>query len=154
MFWLWTFLLYLIIFYVALYFVSEFAQNYFYDELTPKAWLKVGIASLILAGLLTWRNPTLVDMFTSRLGETALLAIVGFAVFTVALSFHPPHAAMIGPAVVVLVSAVTALAVESLSDGGQSLNRDRRVPTPTIRKSAGTSFSPVTPAEEPKAAKP
>lgn len=152
MFWPWTFLIYAIVFYAALYFVAEFAQNYFYDELTPYAWLKVGIAALILAGLMTWRNPLLVDMFTSRIGETALLAIVGFGLFTLSLRFHPTHAAMIGPAVVVLVGAITALGVESFADGGRSLNRDRTIRVDPIRKGAGGSFGtgamPEPPAPE------
>lgn len=154
MFWLWTFLIYFVIFYVALYVISEFAQNYFYDELTPKAWLKVATAAAVLAGLLTWRDPVLVDMFTSRIGETALLAIVGFVLFALALRFHPQHAAMIGPVAVVFLAAVTALAVESFADRGQSLNKDRRIRVEPLRKSAGSSFSAPVEAGKPETAAP
>lgn len=139
MFWVWSLLIYWVVFFVALYVVAEFAQNYFYDELTPRAGLKVAWASLVLATLLAWRHPTMIDMFTSRFGETLMLGIVGFVLFTLALRFHPPHALLLGPATVVLVAALVSLAIESFEDGGSRVRRDVPKAREPIRKSAGGS---------------
>lgn len=137
MFWLWTLLVYWLVLFVGCLVVVQSAQGYFYDGVAPYAGPRVAGATLVLAALLTWRSPLIVDMFTSRLGETALLAILGFVIFTAVFQFHPPHAALIGPVTVVILSAAAALAVESLADGGRSLNRDMPASGPPIRKSVG-----------------
>jgi hypothetical protein len=148
MFWLWTLLLYWLVFFVASYFVMEQAQNYFYDEVTKGAPWRVALGSFIFAALLTWRNPTTLDMFTSRIGETAMLAIVAWVVYVLILSYHPQHAAFVGPLSVIFVAAVTALAVESLADSGRSLQRDRPTNNLPLRKSAGGSGLQPIPKEE------
>lgn len=148
MFWLWTLLIYWVVFFAASYFILEQGQNYFYDEVSKGAPWKVAVGSFVFAMLLTWRNPTTIDMFTNRLGETALLAIIAWIIFTLVFQFHPQHAAMIGPFAVVLIAAVTALAVESLANSGRRPVQDRPANNRPIRKSAGGSgFQPV-PSQE------
>lgn len=149
MFWVWTLLIYWVVFFAASYFILEQGQNYFYDEVTKGAPWKVAVGSLVFAVLLTWRNSTMIDMFTNRIGETALLAILAWIVFTVVYQFHPQHAAMIGPFAVVVIAAATALAVESLANSGRTVVQDRRTINRPIRKPAGgTGLQPL-PSEEP-----
>mgnify|MGYP005863428583 CR=1 FL=1 len=155
MFWLWTFLIYWLLLFVAAYIVTEVGQNYFYDEVTPYVALKVGGAALALAALLTWWDPSSVNLLTTDIAFTAMLAIAGFVLFCVVMRFHASHALMLGPVTVVVVAFTAVMAMDSLKSGPRANQRDRPIPPQerTIRKSASTSVrSPVEGAEESGAA--
>lgn len=150
MLWLWTFLIYWLLLFVVCYIVTEVGQNHFYDEVTPLAWLKVGGSTLLLAGALTWWDPSSVDLFTDEIWLLAMLAVAAFVLFTVVMRFHAPHALMLGPVAVVLISIMAAMAVDSLKTSGRAAGRDRPIPPSErrIRKSASSSIE-APPPEEP-----
>jgi hypothetical protein len=112
---IWAFLIYWLIVFVCCYVVTEFAQNYLYDEVTPAAFWKILLGSIILAAVLTWTRSSFDTMFITQLPWTVLQGIVWFAVFTLIFRFHPPHAAAIGIVVMVLVSGLATLGVDSLT---------------------------------------
>src|SRR5437660_9747036 len=93
---LWPLLIYWLALFVVCYMVVEVAQDQFYDEVTPRAWLKVGLGTLVLAALATWLRPSYDLMFTQDLPWTALQGIAWFIVFTLVFQFHPKHAAALG----------------------------------------------------------
>lgn len=111
---IWPLLIYWLVFFVASYAIVEVGQDQFYDEVTPQAWLKVGIGSLILAGFQTWLKTSYDTMFTSDLPWTALQGIVWFLVFMFAYQFHPQHAAAIGIAAMLLIPGIASMGVDSL----------------------------------------
>ncbi|WP_169975999.1 hypothetical protein [Tautonia rosea] len=151
MFWLWMFLIYWLLLFVASYIVTEYGQRYFYDEVTPFAGLKVGASSLALAGFLTWWDPSSVNMVTTDIAYTAMLAIAGFVLFCLVMQFHASHALLLGPVAVVLVAFTAAMAMDSLKAGPRANLRDRPIPPQqrTIRKSASSTVGvPVPSAEE------
>ena len=143
MFWLWTFLIYWLLFYVSTYIIVEVGQNYFYSELTPHAWAKVGVATLALAAGMTWWDPSSRDMLADDFGRTLMLAVAAFVLYTVALRFHPPHALLLGPLVAVIVAFTSAMAIDSLKNGDRVARKDRPLPASqrTIRKATAGSFS-------------
>ena len=147
---LWPFLIYWLVFFVACYVVTEVAQDQLYDEVTPRVALKVGLASLIVAALATWVRPSFETLFTANIGWTVLQAIVWFAVFTLILQFHPPHALGLGLITMVLVSGVATMGVQSMTqstrDIAPAMSRPSNVP---IRRSL--TPTPAAPkAETPK----
>lgn len=156
MFWLWIFLIYWLLLFVACYIATEVGQNYFYDEVTPYATLKVGVATLLMAAGLTWWDPSSVDLFVSDLANLAILAVVAFVLFCLVIRFHAPHALMIGPLAVVLVAFTAAMAIDSLKAGPRANLRDRPIPPSerTIRKSSGSSVRAAIEPEEPSTPKP
>ena len=143
MFWLWTFLIYGLLFYVATYIIVEVGQNYLYSEITAHAWAKVGVVSLALAAALTWWDPSSREMLADDFGRTVMLAIAAFVLYTLALRFHPPHALMFGPLVVVVVAFTSAMAIDSLKNGDRVVRKDRPPPASarTIRKSSPGSIA-------------
>jgi len=143
MFWVWTFLIYGLLFFVACYIVSEVGQNYFYDETTPYLGLKVLTSALALAAVMTWWSPSSLDMVTTGATGTLLLAIAGFVLFVLVLRFHAPHAAALGPATVFLVAFASAMAVESLENSGRAVQRERLQAPEPIRKSTGGLSAPI-----------
>jgi hypothetical protein len=110
----WPLLIYWLVFFVVCYTIVEFGQDQFYDEVTPKAWLKVGIGALILAAFQTWLKTSFDTMFTSDLPWTALQGIVWFLVFMFAFQFHPQHAAAIGIVTMLLIPGVASMGVDSM----------------------------------------
>lgn len=151
MFWLWTLLIYWLVLFAACWMVMEFGQKHYYDEVTPYGPLKAAGATLALAAGLAWWHPSSIDMLTGEIYGTALLGIAAFVLFVVVLQFHPPHALLLGPAIVILVAIASAMAVESIEKSGGA-PRERPVPPSqrTVRKSAGTVASPIMDeAEEP-----
>ncbi|WP_161602285.1 hypothetical protein [Tautonia marina] len=149
MFWLWMFLIYWLLLFVASYIVTEYGQKYFYDEVTPFAGLKVGGVSLALAGFLTWWDPSSVNMVTTDIAYTAMLAIAGFVLFCLVIQFHASHALLLGPVTVVLVAFTAAMAMDSLKAGPRANLRDRPIPPQerTIRKSASSTVGIPVPKE-------
>jgi hypothetical protein len=110
----WPFLIYWLVLFVACYIVVEYAQKYLYDETTPLVGLKVLLGSAILAGLLVKTRSQYDTMFTSDLGWTVIQAIVWFAVFVLVFRFHPQHGAAIGVATMLIVAGLATMGVESL----------------------------------------
>ncbi|MEW4568120.1 hypothetical protein AB1L88_09655 [Tautonia sp. JC769] len=150
MFWLWMFLIYWLLLFVASFIVTEYGQRYFYDEVTPLAGLKVGASSLAMAAFLTWWDPSSVDMVTTDVAYTAMLAIAGFVLFCLVLQFHASHALLLGPVAVVLVAFTAAMAMDSLKAGPRANMRDRPIPPQqrSIRKSASSTVNMPTQGDE------
>jgi hypothetical protein len=111
----WPFLIYWLVLFVACYSIVEFAQDQFYDEVTPRAGLKVTLGSLVLAVFLTWLRTSYDTMFTSDFPWTVLQGIVWFAVFCLVFQFHPQHAASIGIVAMVLICGMATMGVESVT---------------------------------------
>src|SRR5947208_3506032 len=126
----WPFLIYWLVLFIACYSIVEFAQDQFYDEVTPHAWLKVTGGSLLLAALLTWLRTSYDTMLTSDLPWTVLQAIAWFVVFTLVFQFHPQHAAAIGIVAMLLVCGLATMGVESLTK-----------PTPALRPASARQRS-------------
>jgi hypothetical protein len=130
-----------LMFFAAIYMVVEYGQTYLYDETTPNMGLKVLIASVLLAAVQTWARTAYETMFTSEIAKTLLQAIVWFAVFTLVLRFHPPHALAIGLVAMVLLTGAANLAATSLSGRpGSSAPTSSRAASKPLRKSIGTSI--------------
>lgn len=154
MFWLWMFLIYWLLLFVATYIVTEVGQKHFYDEMTPQSALKVGGGTLLLAAFLTWWDPSSVDILTTDIAFTAMLAIGGFVVYCLVIRFHGTHALMLGPVTVLLVAFTAAMAMDSLKTGPRANMRDRTIPPQqrTIRKAGPAPIAiPSEDADQPKA---
>jgi hypothetical protein len=152
---IWPFLIYWLVMFVACFVVVEVAQDQLYDEVTPRAGLKVASGSLLIALLLTWLKArgepvSYESMFTSNFAWTVLQGIVWFGVFTLIFQFHPWHALGLGLVTMVMVSGLATMGVESiLAKPAQTAAATRSfVPTPPVRQ----SLSPAAGAGQPAAA--
>lgn len=148
------FAVYWLLLFVACYLIVEFAQNYLYDQTTPRVGLKILGGSLLLALLLSFTQSSFDTMFTSEIQYTALQALVWFLVFMFIFQFHPLHAAAIGLVAMVIISANATLAIDSLR-ASQRPRPELRAPSKPVRRPSGgtpVKFEPVTPT--PAAAKP
>jgi len=132
---LWPLLIYWLVLFVVCYTITEVAQDQLYDEVTPRAGLKVGLASFILAALLTWLHPAFETMFTTNIAWTVLQGIVWFGVFTLILQFHPWHALALGVLTMLIVPGVATLGVDSILK-------------PTPRLASSTSLEPRKPVRQ------
>ena len=156
---LWTtilpFFIYFALLFVICYAVSEFAQDYLYDESTPHLGLKTVAAAAILAAVLTYTHSSYDTMFTERIHLTAFQAVVWFAVFTLVLRFHPPHAAAIGIVTMMLCAGLTTLAVDGLTRSNNRTFAEVRSPTRpqrvTAKSPVGETKGAIKPAEPPNA---
>ncbi|SIO59789.1 hypothetical protein SAMN05444166_6170 [Singulisphaera sp. GP187] len=149
---IWPLLIYWFAMFISCYMIVEFGQDFFYDEVTPRAGLKVGLGSFLLAALLTWLRPSFDTMFTSDLPWTVLQAIVWFAVFTLIFQFHPTHAAGIGIVALLLIPGVATMGVESIMTPTRTLASGRSLQrAPAVRRSLAPSSAP--PANPAAAAK-
>ncbi len=129
--------------FVACYVVTEFAQNYLYDETTPRVGLKILGGSFLLALLLTWTRSSFDTMFTSEISFTVLQAIAWFAVFTLVFRFQPQHAAGISILVMILITGMATLAVDSF-EASQRPRPEFRTPSKPVRRPSA-NFPVVTP---------
>jgi hypothetical protein len=111
---IWPLLIHWLVLFVSCYIITEYAQNYLYDEATPAIGLKVAGASLIFAILLFWTKTSFDTMVTVDFGKTVLQAIVWFVVFMFVLRFHPLHAFSIGVVSMLLLCGLATLASDSL----------------------------------------
>ncbi|MBX6314216.1 MAG: hypothetical protein IRY99_15085 [Isosphaeraceae bacterium] len=149
---LWPFLIYWLILFVLCYIVTEFAQNYLYDETTPAVGLKVGLGTMILAAVLTYTRSSFDTMFTSELGTTVVQAIIWFAVFTLVFRFQPQHGAAIGILTMLVVAGLATLGVDSLSSSRQRTLRPIAEPSKPLRRPIGPALkdskSPEPPASK------
>jgi hypothetical protein len=132
-----SFLLTWLITFVVCFAVVEFAQNYFYDEVTPHAGWKVLGGSALLALVLTWAKAGFDTMFTSQFPATIVLGIVAFGVFVLIYRFHPWHGAPIGIITALVLAGISTLVVDSFQNRGATL-APIAPPSKPIRVSAGT----------------
>ena len=152
---IWPFLIYWLVLFVACFVVVEIGQDQLYDEVTPRAGLKVLSGSLLIAVLLTaapgYDHAASFDsMFTTNIGWTLLQGVVWFVVFTLILQFHPWHALGLGIATMLLVSGLATMGVESLLSrpAATSAAARRFTPSEPVRQ----SLSPAAGAGQPKEA--
>jgi hypothetical protein len=147
----WPFLIYWLAMFISCYTIIEVGQDFFYDEVTPRAGLKVAVGSFILAAMLTWLRPSFDTMFTSELPWTVLQGIVWFGVFTLIFQFHPTHALAIGTAALLLIPGVATMGVESMTTPTPTLTPARALQHPkAVRRSLGPSAPAAPPAAEKK----
>jgi hypothetical protein len=116
---IWTLLIYWLVLFVACFVVVEVGHDQLYDEVTPRAGLKVAGGSLLIAILLTWLKAkdlgaSYESMFTTNIIWTLLQGIVWFVVFTLVFQFHPWHALGLGLATMLLVTGLATMGVDSL----------------------------------------
>lgn len=142
----WPLLVYWLLLFVACYIVVEYGQNLLYDEVTPHAFPKIALGSLILAGLLVYSRTSYDTMLTSELGITVVQAILWFGVFVLVFRFQPLHGGIVGVVMMALVAGLATIAVDSLTKGGgatlrpvagrpnQPLRRPSMVAPPAVEK--------------------
>jgi len=116
---IWPLLIYWLVIFVACFVVVEVGHDQLYDQVTPRAGLKVATGSLLIALLLTWikvrgEPVSYESMFTTNFAWTVLQGIVWFGVFTLIFQFHPWHALGIGLITMVMVSGLATMGVESV----------------------------------------
>jgi magnesium-transporting ATPase (P-type) len=146
---IWAFLIYWLVIFVACFIVVEVGQDQLYDEVTPRAGLKVGSGSFLIAALLTalryFEVPASFEsMFTTNIAWTLLQGIVWFGVFTLILQFHPWHALGLGIATMLLVSGLATMGVESILAPSPRTAAGRAfAPTPAVRQSLTPSGAPA-----------
>lgn len=135
--------------FVALYAVTEYGHYYLYDEPTRRMGLKVAAGSLILALILTYTHTSFDTMLTDELGTTILQGIAWFAVFTLVLSFHPPHALGLGVATMLLSAGLAGLAVDSfVRSTGRNPMPERRASKPFRQTIPANPAPPITKSAE------
>lgn len=152
MWWLLTLFIYWLVTFAVCYIVTEYGQNYYYDETTPAVGLKVAGGSLILAAIFAYTRPSYDTMFTAGIGATILTAIAWVAVYTFVFRFHPQHA--VGPALVtmLIVSGVATMGVNSImTPSRQVVERQYQGPSGPIRKAAPAA-GPLAPSAKDKKA--
>jgi len=115
----WPFLIYWLVLFVACFVVVEIGQDQLYDEVTPRAGLKVAAGSLVIAVLMTALRAkgfaaSFDSMFTSNIASTLLQGVVWFVVFTLIFQFHPWHALGLGVVTMLLVSGLATMGVDSI----------------------------------------
>jgi hypothetical protein len=154
---IWPLLIYWLVLFVVCFMLVEIAQDQLYDEVTPHVGLKVGVGSLILAGLLTALRffgfaASFESMFTTNIGWTLLQGVVWFLVFMLVFRFHPWHALGLSVVTMILVSGLATMGVESVLAKPRDVSRATRMPVPNepVRQSLGAGASGAPPAEAPK----
>ena len=143
------FLIYYLLLFVACYILVEYGQNYFYDEVTPGAGLKVAGGTLILAALLTWTRSNYATMFTDDFMWTALQAIVWFGVFVLVFRFQPWHGGGLALAAMLLLAGTATIAVDSMLRPRPAERAIDRPVNKPVRRPAYGSGVPVNPAGAP-----
>ncbi|MGO9465134.1 MAG: hypothetical protein ACLQIB_48260 [Isosphaeraceae bacterium] len=116
---IWTLLIYWLVIFVGCFVVVEIGQDQLYDQVTPRAGLKVTAGSLLIALLLTWLKyrdtpASFESMFTTNIAWTVLQGVVWFGVFTLIFQFHPWHALGLGLATMLMVSGLGTMGVDSI----------------------------------------
>lgn len=154
----WPFLIYFLIFFTICYIVVEYGQNYFYDEVTPGVGAKVALGALILAGILTATRLNFATMFTSDIGPTVLLAIVGSGIFILIFRFQPWHGFGLAMASLLIFAGMATLVVDSMLAPKSAQRIDTTVENKLPRRSASgaavpTPTPPPAPAPTPAAPK-
>lgn len=146
------FLVYWLILFVACYIVTDYGHYNLYDERPKLMGLRVLIASLILAGLLTWTRSSYDTMLTSEIHWTILQAIIWFLVFMFVLLFHPPHAVTLGVITMLLITGLASMGVDSLTRTDRRPHHDLNRPSKPYRQTMPANpgaTAPTTKAAEP-----
>jgi hypothetical protein len=147
--------IYWVIFFVVCYVVTEYGQNYLYDETTPALGLKLAGGTLLLAILSTILRPSYETMFTEQIPWTILHAICWFLVFMLIFRFHPKHALALGLGTMLIAAGMASLGVDSLTGNvPEAARREIRKNTKPIRKPSGSGAPPPalkSPGSTPKA---
>lgn len=144
----WPFLIYFAIMYMVCYVVTEYGQNYLYDEVTPSVAAKVALGAGILAAVLTYTHSSFDSMFTAEIGKTIGLAIVWSGVFILIYRFQPWHGFGLAMATLLLFAGISTLVVDSMLSPKPAGRIDTNKEYKPIRKSSGGMPTP-TPAPAP-----
>jgi hypothetical protein len=154
----WSLLIYWLVLFVACFVVVEIGQDQLYDQVTPRAGLKVAGGSLLLAGLLTALRAygfpaSFESMFTTNIGWTLLQGVVWFLVFMFVFQFHPWHALGLGVITMILISGLATMGVESVLAKRRDVSNATRpfIPTEPVRQSLGPGPAGAAPKEPEKA---
>lgn len=145
-----SFLVYWLVAFVGCFTAVEIAQDALYDEVTPRAGLKVSLASLLLAALMTYFRPSFETMFTTNMSWTILQGIVWFLVFMFVLQFHPWHALGLGLLIMSMVSPLATMGVDSmLAPDAQvrAIRAGTNAPTKPVRESLAPRGPTPTPTQ-------
>lgn len=142
---LWPFLIYALILYVAIYVITDQAQDYLYGEPTPGMPVKVAIGTVILAAMLTWTRTSFQTMFTDDIGKTTLQALAWTGVFILLLRFQPWHGFGIALGSMLIVTTLASMAVDSLLTPRPAASTE----SPTINKPLRRPMGPTTPPPAP-----
>jgi hypothetical protein len=145
---IWPLVIHWLILFVACYIITEYAQNYLYDETTPAVGLKVGAASLIFSAMLLWTKTSFDTMLTSEVAKTVLQGIVWFVVFLFILRFHPLHAFSIGVVSMLILAGLATLASDSLLRPASQGTPRKIEPSKPVRTSVGHPKMPLPPPAE------
>jgi hypothetical protein len=148
-----AFLFYWLILFVACFAVVEYGQTYFYDEATPGSGWRVTLGSALLAVYLTWFRPEYHTMFTLYLGYSVILAIAGFAIFTLIYRFNPWHALPLGVVTVLLFSGMATMGIESFGNRNRPPSTIVQNPSKPLRHATKTPVPTPAPAEKATPAK-
>jgi hypothetical protein len=154
----WPLLIYWLVLFVACFVVVEVGQDQLYDEVTPRAGLKIAGGSFVLAALLTALRAygfaaSFDSMFTYNIGWTLLQGVVWFLVFMFVFQFHPWHALGLGVVTMIIVSGLATMGVESLLANRRDVSNATRthIPTEPVRQSLGPGPAAATPKDPAKA---
>jgi hypothetical protein len=155
----WALLIYWLVLFVTCFVLVEIGHDQLYDEVTPRAGLKVAAGSLVLAALLTALRAygfpaSFESMFTTNIGWTLLQGVVWFLVFMFVFQFHPWHAFGLGVVTMILISGLATMGVESVLAKKRDVTNATRpfVPTEPVRQSLGSGPA-AAPAKEAEKAK-
>ncbi len=155
----WALLIYWLVLFVTCFVLVEIGHDQLYDEVTPRAGLKVAAGSLVLAALLTALRAygfpaSFESMFTTNIGWTLLQGVVWFLVFMFVFQFHPWHAFGLGVVTMILISGLATMGVESVLAKKRDVTNATRpfVPTEPVRQSLGSgpAAAPAKEAKKPK----
>jgi len=149
---IWTFLIYWLVAFVGCFVIVEIAQDQLYDQLTPRAGLKVSLSAVVLAGLMSYFHPSFETMFTTEILNTVFQGIVWFAVFALILQFHPWHALGLGLLTMLLVSGFATMGVDAMLNPKPAVaSRSPSAVNKPVRGSlSAPPAAPVEPAAETK----
>lgn len=139
----WPLLIYWLVFFVACYAACEVGQDFFYDEVNANVGLRSFVGSFILAAVATWVRPSYDTIFTANVAWTMLQALVWVGVFIFILEFHPWHGLGLSLVIMVLVSGLATMGVDSLTKSTPKLApaRSRQINEP-VRKSLNSVAPP------------
>jgi hypothetical protein len=146
-FWaIFVFLVYWLILFVVCYIVSDYGQNFLYDETTPMLALKVAGGTFLMAILLAKFKPSFDTMFTANIHWTLLQAFIWVRIFLFVFRFHPKHAVALGLALFLVAPGLATIAVDSLMSNTPEGRRPAIVPpAKPLRKPAYPSPIPPVP---------
>lgn len=139
----WPFLIYFVILFTICYIVTEYGQNYLYDEVTPGVAAKVALGALLLAAILTYTRTNFATMFTSDIGKTVGLAIAWSGIFILIFRFHPWHGFGLAMATLLIFAGMSTLVVDSMLSPRPPGRMDTDNQPKTIRRPASGVPTPL-----------